>query len=101
MTGTIDHDLLRRAMPVLKVRAKDVVEIAQGAAFLFAQRPLALDAKAEALLTPEARALLGRIQGRLPGENGWTSEAWKPVSSPWPKRSGWALASWPSRYGRL
>ena len=74
MTGAIDRDLLRRAMPVLKVRAKDVVEIAQGAAFLFAQRPLALDAKAEALLTPEARALLGRIQGRLSGENGWTSE---------------------------
>ncbi len=74
MTGAIDRDLLRRAMPVLKVRAKDTVEIAQGAAFLFAQQPLALDAKAEALLTPEARALLGRIQDRLSRGNGWTSE---------------------------
>jgi glutamyl-tRNA synthetase len=61
-------------MPVLKVRAKDLNELAAGAAFLFARRPLTLDAKAEALLTPEARALLGRIQDRLADENGWTSE---------------------------
>ena len=69
-----DLDLLTRAMPVLKVRAKDVNELAAGAAFLFTRRPLKLDAKAEALLTPEARELLGRIQGRLQAENGWTSE---------------------------
>ena len=74
MSGPIDPDLLRRAMPFLKVRAKDVMELAAGAAFLFARRPLPLDAKAEALLTPEARALLGRIRDRLTGENGWTSE---------------------------
>ncbi|HEX8058915.1 MAG TPA: glutamate--tRNA ligase [Novosphingobium sp.] len=74
MVGSIDLDLLTRAMPFLKVRAKDVLELAAGAAFLSAQRPLTLDAKAEALLTPEARALLGQIQDRLAGENGWTSE---------------------------
>jgi glutamyl-tRNA synthetase len=71
----IDLDLLTRAMPVLKVRAKDVVELAASAAFLFAKRPLSLDAKAEALLTDEARTLLGRILDRLSGENGWTSES--------------------------
>jgi glutamyl-tRNA synthetase len=37
---TVDMDLLTRAMPVLKVRAKDLNELAQGAGFLFAQRPL-------------------------------------------------------------
>jgi glutamyl-tRNA synthetase len=74
MTGDVDLDLLTRAMPVLKVRAKDLNELAAGAAFLFATRPLRLDAKAEALLTPEARALLGRIGDRLSGENGWTTE---------------------------
>jgi glutamyl-tRNA synthetase len=75
MEGTVAPDLLARAMPVLKVRAKDVNELAQGAAFLFAKRPLALDAKAEALLTPDARELLARIHALLTRESGWTSEA--------------------------
>jgi len=66
--------LLETAMPVLKVRAKDVGELAASADFLFATRPLAPDAKAEALLTDEARSLLGQIHLRLGGENGWTSE---------------------------
>jgi glutamyl-tRNA synthetase len=74
MQGEIDIDLLTRAMPVLKVRAKDLNELAANAAFLFARRPLTLDAKAEALLTAEARGLLGRIEARLGRENGWTSE---------------------------
>jgi glutamyl-tRNA synthetase len=74
MTGAVDLDLLARAMPVLKVRAKDLNELASGASFLFARRPLSLDAKAEALLTDEARALLARIHDRLSDENGWTSE---------------------------
>ena len=74
MDGPIALDLLTRAMPVLKAPAKDVIVAAAIAAFLFAQRPLSLDAKAEALLTPEARTLLARIQDRLAGENGWTSE---------------------------
>jgi glutamyl-tRNA synthetase len=78
MTGDLppatDLGLLARAMPVLKVRAKDINELAANAAFLFVTRPLPLDAKAEALLTPEARALLARIDDRLRGENGWTSE---------------------------
>jgi glutamyl-tRNA synthetase len=78
MTGDLppatDLGLLARAMPVLKVRAKDINELAANAAFLFVARPLPLDAKAEALLTPEARALLARIDDRLRGENGWTSE---------------------------
>jgi glutamyl-tRNA synthetase len=67
-------DLLEEAMPVLKVRAKDVNELAESAAFLFASRPLTPDAKAEALLTDDARDILGRIHLRLSGENGWTSE---------------------------
>ncbi|MCW1428518.1 glutamate--tRNA ligase [Novosphingobium sp. JCM 18896] len=74
LDGTPDLALLTRAMPVLKVRAKDLNELAANSVFLFAQRPLTLDPKAEALLTPEARTLLSRIQDRLLAENGWTSE---------------------------
>ena len=74
MRGVADTDLLARAMPVLKVRAKDLNELTASAFFLFAERPLAIDAKAEALLTGEARNLLAAICNRLGAENDWTSE---------------------------
>lgn len=70
--GKADLALLEQAMPVLKLRARDVLELTSGAAFLFAQRPLVLEAKAEALLTDDARALLGQIQQRIAAENNWT-----------------------------
>ncbi|MEO6718222.1 MAG: glutamate--tRNA ligase [Novosphingobium sp.] len=66
--------LLETAMPMLKVRAKDVNELTESAGFLFAIRPLALDVKAEALLTDDARSLLDQIHIRLADEKGWTSE---------------------------
>jgi glutamyl-tRNA synthetase len=72
------RDLLARAMPVLKVRAKDLNELAQGAVSLFAQRPLALDEKAESLLTDDARALLAQIT-RLSRKATGTSNRWKPA----------------------
>ena len=75
MEGNPDLALLERAMPVLKVRAKDLNELAAGAAFLFAKRPLPLDTKAEALLTDEARALLGQIHDRLAAESDWTTDS--------------------------
>lgn len=68
-----DVALLTQAMPVLKVRARNLNEIVEGARFLFARRPLAMDAKATALLDDEARAILRRIVDRLAGENDWTS----------------------------
>ena len=74
MGGDPDRDLLTRAMPVLKVRAKDVNELAQSAAFLFASRPLTMEAKAEALLTAESREVLAAAHARLDAESGWTSE---------------------------
>jgi glutamyl-tRNA synthetase len=75
MEGDPDLALLTDAMPFLKVRAKDLNELAASAAFLFAKRPLVLDAKAEALLTDDAGALLGQIAERLKAESDWTSEA--------------------------
>ncbi|MET0588879.1 MAG: glutamate--tRNA ligase [Novosphingobium sp.] len=75
MDGNPDLALLEKAMPVLKVRAKQVDELASGAAFLFAVRPLAIDPKAEALLHDDARALLAQIHDRLSGESDWTLES--------------------------
>jgi len=63
---------LRAAMPTLKPRAPTVVELAEGAAFLVRRRPLPVDAKAERLLTAEARARLARLAVALPGEESWS-----------------------------
>ena len=45
-------------MPALKERAKTLVELIQGAEFLFTDGPRTLDEAAAKLLTPEARATL-------------------------------------------
>ena len=71
---TVDVSLLERAMPVLKVRAKDINELAGSAAFLFRQGPLPIDEKASGLLTPDARDLLARIQARLEDQVAWTTD---------------------------
>jgi glutamyl-tRNA synthetase len=54
-----------RLMPGLKERAKTLVELTAAAAFLARQVPLPFEAKAEALLTPEARAMLARLAPAL------------------------------------
>ena len=56
-----DQALLAAAMPFLTPRAKDLNELAEGAAFLFAARPLDMDEKAAALLDDGARDLLARV----------------------------------------
>tara|TARA_A100001391_G_scaffold53249_3_gene32511 strand:+ start:44046 stop:45491 length:1446 start_codon:yes stop_codon:yes gene_type:complete len=70
-----DEALLTEAMPVLKTRARDLNELADGARFLFAQRPLELTEKATTLLDDEARSRLATISERLKAEKDWTTEA--------------------------
>nr|WP_166176403.1 glutamate--tRNA ligase [Altererythrobacter segetis] len=70
-----DVALLTEAMPVLKTRARDLNELAEGAAFLFKVRPLQLSDQAQALLEPSAKAVLARISARLRAEQDWTTEA--------------------------
>ena len=70
-----DPALLEQAMPVLKLRAKSVNELAEGAQFLFAKRPLEISEKAAELLDDESRARLGTLAARLAQENHWTIEA--------------------------
>jgi glutamyl-tRNA synthetase len=69
-----DEDLLARAMPFLTPRAKDLNELAEGAAFLFKARPLDMDEKAEALLEGGARDLLALVHQALSGVAAWTGE---------------------------
>lgn len=70
-----DPELLRRAVPVLKERAKNVDELVDGADFLFAKRPLEMTEKAAKLLDDEGRSRLAKILTKLRQENDWTIEA--------------------------
>ena len=72
--GVDDPALLAAAMPALKPRAKTLDEIADGARFLFAARPLPLDAAASALLEGDARSLLGKTRDALAAAPSWQVE---------------------------
>jgi glutamyl-tRNA synthetase len=65
---------LLRAMPSLKERAKTLLELIAGSYFIFADRPLEIEPKALALLTPETRALIGRLRTALEAVTDWSSE---------------------------
>jgi glutamyl-tRNA synthetase len=60
---------LEAAMPVLKERAKTLVELIQGAEFLFTDGPRTLDEAAAKLLTPEGRAALAAVLPALEATN--------------------------------
>ena len=60
-----DHKLLIKAMPELKARAHTLHELADGARFLFATRPLDVDEAAAVLLTPDARKILRAAHAKL------------------------------------
>ncbi len=63
--------VLARAMPELKARAHTLNDLADGAGFLFARRPLIFEPEATALLTVEARAALGDLHQRLAAISEW------------------------------
>jgi glutamyl-tRNA synthetase len=63
-----------KAMPSLKERAKTLLDLIDGAHFLLADRPIPLDDKAIAVLTPEAKALLQDVGKELAAVEPWTAE---------------------------
>lgn len=64
---------LLAAMPGLKERAKTLVELIDSAAYIWKSRPFALEEKAAALLTPEARQLLAATVEPLAALPEWTA----------------------------
>jgi glutamyl-tRNA synthetase len=72
LNGTTRAQLLA-AMPSLKERAKTLLELIDGAYFIFADRPLAIEAKALTVLTPENRALIGRLRAQLEIVEPWSA----------------------------
>lgn len=71
----VDAALLAAAMPSLKPRAKTLLELADGARFLFVQRPIPVDADARALLDHDAIVLLKAAVDRLSPVSDWQMDA--------------------------
>jgi glutamyl-tRNA synthetase len=70
----LDPDLrqkLRLAMPSLKERAKTLLELLDGASFLFDKRPLGLDDKAAKALDGGARTTLAKLLPQLEAAPDW------------------------------
>jgi glutamyl-tRNA synthetase len=70
-----DMDLLTRAMAVIKVRAKSILEVTAGAQFLFAQHPLAMEDKAAQLIAEAPAGLLNTATARLRALADWSPES--------------------------
>ena len=70
---------LRAALPGLKARAKTLNELVDGAAFIFAKRPLPLDEKARQLLNAEARARLAALGPKLNDLESWDAQSTETV----------------------
>jgi glutamyl-tRNA synthetase len=81
------------AMPGLKERAKTLLELLDGARFLISGRPIVLDDKAAALLTAEARVMLGEIVTDLQGVEPWTAEQAEQAVRTFAERKGAKLGS--------
>ena len=64
---------LAAAMPGLKERAKTLIELIDGAGFLFAERPLAIDAKAEEILARDGRRHIAALLPRLEAVADWSA----------------------------
>jgi glutamyl-tRNA synthetase len=92
MTPELRQRLLA-ALPGLKERAKTLVELVDGARYLFADRPLVLDEKASGLLTSEARELIGELADELAAVEPWRAETTEEAVRAFAERKGAKLGS--------
>jgi len=65
---------LLAAMPSLKERAKTLIELIDASYFIFADRPIEIEPKAQTVLTGENRALIGRLRDALAEVSPWSGE---------------------------
>jgi glutamyl-tRNA synthetase len=84
---------LTTAIPALKERAKTLVELIDAAGFIWAERPLKLDEKATALLSGEARTLLGTLSQELATVEPWGAEATERTVRAFAERLGLKLGA--------
>ncbi len=82
---------LLAAMPGLKERAKTLVELLDGAQFLYAARPLAIDAKAAEILDKGGREHLKILRPRFAALDVWTAVSTEAVVRHYAEGSGTKL----------
>jgi glutamyl-tRNA synthetase len=92
MTPSLRQQWLE-AMPSLKERAKTLIDLVDGAHFLFAARPIPLDDKARTMLSPEAQALLRNLEGELSLVDPWSTQATEQAVRTFAERYGLKLGS--------
>jgi glutamyl-tRNA synthetase len=73
--GDDQRALLEQAMPSLKPRAASLIELADGAQFLFRTRPLEIAPEAAPLLAGNAGALLAALHTALDALDRWDTES--------------------------
>ncbi|GAA3721152.1 glutamate--tRNA ligase [Sphingomonas cynarae] len=73
--GQADTALLTAAMPALKPRAANLIELTDATGFLFAARPLTIDEAAAPLLAGEAPTILADLHAALDAVDDWDTEA--------------------------
>jgi glutamyl-tRNA synthetase len=84
---------LLQAMPNLKERAKTLIDLIDASYFIFADRPLEIEPKALAVLTPETRALIGRLRTILETVTPWTGEATESAMRSFAEQNGLKLGA--------
>jgi glutamyl-tRNA synthetase len=96
LAGKIDatiRDRLSKAMPALKERARTLIELIESARFLFPGPPLPIEPKAGALLTDDARRLLGELKARLERLDDWNARSTEDAVRTFAETSGVKLGS--------
>jgi len=66
--------ILTQAMPFLKTRAKNLIDLAHSSHFLYKKRPLDLDERAQSLLDADAQKMLRVIHDALDQLQNWDSD---------------------------
>lgn len=73
--SSTEIEILKSALGELKNRAKNLIDLAESAAFLFATRPLEIIPKAEKALNEDAKVILNKIHADLEGLSEWNGDS--------------------------
>jgi glutamyl-tRNA synthetase len=84
---------LLAAMPGLKERAKTLVELIESARYVYAQRPIAIDDKAQALLNGGGCALIGDVLDVLAAVEPWDAQTTEAAVRTFSERAGIKLGA--------
>jgi len=87
------REKLIAAMPGLKERAKTLIELIEGARYLYADRPLALDDKAKAVMTADARGMLANLSRELATVDPWSAAGAEAAVRAYAERAGAKLGA--------